>query len=94
MVELNVMEKEIESLLRKMEDEQGIYHLEPAEIQKIENKQELLIFLRDPKDKHVVWKFDAKVEYDVHRQGSIQDFYDDIEDFVNIKFNGKWYPYD
>lgn len=90
MVELTQQENEIKKLLKKMEDKMGIYHLTPTEIHKIINKRGLLAFLKKPKGKHVVWNYADYVEYDLHRATSINDFYSDLQDFVNIKFTGKW----
>lgn len=90
MVELNTMEKEIQKLLKKMEKNEYIHHLTPTEIHKIINKHGLLRFLRNPKDRHVIWKYAGKVEVDLGSRGSWQGFWDDLNDYVTIGFTGKW----
>ena len=93
MVELNTMEKEIKKLLKKQEESDNIYHLTPTEIKMIKYKHSLLTFLKNPKGKHVVWKFAGNAEYDVHHSKSLISFYDDIEDHINLRFTGNWFTH-
>lgn len=96
MVELTVMEKEIKKLLKKHEEIGNDWHLTPTQIKKIKNKRGLVSFLKNPKGKHVVWMYELHITFDLHSTRSKWYFDDEkIGEFSDdMKFTGKWYPYD
>lgn len=73
----------------------GTHILRPKEVKQIKYKNRLLSFLRNPKDKHIVWMFSAYTEYPIHRTGGIQDFYSDLDsETLELKFDGRWSTYE